>query len=223
MGSTSARARDRYRALRLHALHGFDRLRLAARQRLSPELEIEPGASANFACARFALAKGSRLVIRAGAVTDRIPGALYIRLDAGAEGVIGSGSWLRTEIDPVRIVAFAGARIELGPDVFLNGCHVSAKKQVRIDRGASVGLASRIFDADQHDFDDSRLERIAPVSIGEYTWIAAGVTVLRGVRIGAHSVIGAHSLVTGDIPPHTLAFGQPARPRGPVGDRSKAR
>lgn len=215
--------RNRLRALSLHALHRFDRVRLAARLRLMPELELEPGASANFACARFVLAPGSRLVIRAGAVTNRIPGALYICLGTGAEVVIGARCWLRTEIDPVRIVAFDGARIELGEDAFLNGCHVSAKSEVRIDRGATVGLGSRVFDADQHDFDDSRFEQIEPVSIGEYTWIASGVTVLRGVRIGAHSVVGAHSLVTHDIPPHTLAFGQPARPHGPVGDRSKAR
>ena len=223
VGFAFAQARDRLRALRLRALHGFDRLRFAARHHLTPELEIEPGASANFACARFALAKGSRLVIRAGAITDRIPGALYICLGVGAEVVIGPGTWLRTEIDPVRIVAFDGARIELGPDVFLNGCHVSAKREVRMDRGASVGLGSRVFDADQHDLDERRLEEISPVRIGEYTWVASGVTVLRGVTIGPHSVIGAHSLVTHDIAAHTLAYGRPARPRGEVGDRSKAR
>jgi len=219
----SASVRNWLRVLSLHSLHNYDRFRLAIRHHLSPEFEIEAGASANFACARFALAPGSRLVIRAGAVTDRIPGALYISVGTGAEVVIGAGSWLRTEIDPVRIVAFDGARIELGPDVFLNGCHVSAKSQVRIGRGASVGLGSRVFDADQHDLDESRLEQIAPVTIGEYTWVASGVTVLRGVSIGAHCVIGAHSLVTRDVPPHTLAFGQPARPHGTVGDRSKAR
>ena len=215
--------RDRLRVLTLHALHTLDRLRFATRQRLTPELEVEPGASANFACARFSLAKGSRLVICAGAVTDRIPGALYICLGEGAEVVIGPGSWLRTEIDPVRIVAFDGARIELGQDVFLNGCHLSAKSEVRMARGASLGLGSRIFDSDQHDLDESRLEETSPVSIGEYTWVASGVTVLRGVSIGAHSVVGAHSLVTRDIPDHTLAFGRPAQTRGQVGDRFKAR
>jgi len=223
VGAVFPLARDRFRVLRLHALHTFDRIRFALRNRLTPELEIEPGASANFACARFALAKGSRLVIRAGAITDRIPRALYISVAEGAEVVIGPGAWLRTEIDPVRIVAFQGARIELGPDAFLNGCHLSAKSKLRVDRGASVGLGTRVFDADQHDLDESHLEKISPVSIGEYTWIASGVTVLRGVTIGEHSVVGADSLVTHDIPAHTLAFGRPARPRGEVGDRSKAR
>jgi maltose O-acetyltransferase len=49
------------------------------------------------------------------------------------------------------------------------------------------------------------------------------VTILRGVTIGEHSVIGARSLVTRDIPPHTLAYGQPATPQGAIGDRSSTR
>jgi galactoside O-acetyltransferase len=53
--------------------------------------------------------------------------------------------------------------------------------------------------------------------------VASDVTVLRGVSIGDHSVVGACSLVTRDIPPHRVAFGQPAEPRGEVGDRSNAR
>jgi maltose O-acetyltransferase len=59
--------------------------------------------------------------------------------------------------------------------------------------------------------------------IGEHAWVAADCTILKGVTVGAHSVIGARSIVTGDVPPHTLALGQPARPRGTVGDRSNAR
>jgi len=47
------------------------------------------------------------------------------------------------------------------------------------------------------------------------------VTVLRGVRIGSHAVIGARSLVTRDVPDHALVHGVPARVRGTVGDRSQ--
>jgi acetyltransferase-like isoleucine patch superfamily enzyme len=43
------------------------------------------------------------------------------------------------------------------------------------------------------------------------------------VTIGEHSVIGTRSVVTESVPPHTLAFGQPAASRGKVGDRSQAR
>ena len=61
------------------------------------------------------------------------------------------------------------------------------------------------------------------MTIGDCVWVASDVTILRGVTIGEHSVIGARSLVTRDIPPHTLAFGQPATPQGVIGDRSTTR
>jgi acetyltransferase-like isoleucine patch superfamily enzyme len=53
--------------------------------------------------------------------------------------------------------------------------------------------------------------------------VAADVTVLKGVRIGSHCIVGTRSLVTRDVPDHSLAFGSPATVRGKVGDRSKTR
>jgi acetyltransferase-like isoleucine patch superfamily enzyme len=111
----------------------------------------------------------------------------------------------------------------LGAEGFFNGCHLSCKCELRTGRRAWIGPGSRVFDSDQHDFDSETPEVSQPVTIGECVWIASDVTVLRGVTIGDHSVIGARSLVTHDIPPHTLAFGQPARPRGEVGDRTHTR
>ena len=94
---------------------------------------------------------------------------------------------------------------------------------MRLGHRAWVGLGSRVFDSDQHDLDAARPERSERVAIGDHVWIASDVTVLRGVRIGAHAVVGSRSLVTSDVPPHALAYGVPARVRGVVGDRSKTR
>jgi maltose O-acetyltransferase len=47
--------------------------------------------------------------------------------------------------------------------------------------------------------------------IGDRVWLGAGTIVLPGVTIGADTTIGAASLVTADVPPNTLAFGQPCR------------
>jgi acetyltransferase-like isoleucine patch superfamily enzyme len=44
-------------------------------------------------------------------------------------------------------------------------------------------------------------------------WIGAGVTVLDGVRIGPHSIIGAGSVVTRSVPGNAVAMGVPARVR----------
>jgi acetyltransferase-like isoleucine patch superfamily enzyme len=46
--------------------------------------------------------------------------------------------------------------------------------------------------------------RFAPVTIEDDAWISFGVTILKGVRIGARSVIAAGSFVTKDVPPDVL-------------------
>ena len=51
-----------------------------------------------------------------------------------------------------------------------------------------------------------------PVTIGRGAWIGANATILPGVTIGAGAVIGAGSVVTHDVPPNTLAAGDPAHP-----------
>lgn len=61
---------------------------------------------------------------------------------------------------------------------------------------------------------DGRKQRFCyakPVVIGNDCWFGAGVTVCPGVRIGDGCVIGAGSVVTKDIPPHTFAAGVPCR------------
>jgi len=50
-----------------------------------------------------------------------------------------------------------------------------------------------------------------PVVIGDEAWLATGVIVLSGVRIGEGAVIGAGSVVTEDVPEGAIAAGTPAR------------
>ena len=51
----------------------------------------------------------------------------------------------------------------------------------------------------------------APVYIGDDVWIGSRVTILPGVRIGAHAVIGAGAVVSKDIPEYGVAVGNPAK------------
>lgn len=48
------------------------------------------------------------------------------------------------------------------------------------------------------------------VLIDDYAWIGHRVTILPGVRIGKHAIIGAGSVVTKDIPDYAIAVGNPA-------------
>jgi hypothetical protein len=212
---------NRWLALFMRMVAAGDRRRLRVLMRRHPGLEIHPTASPAFARATFALEPGARVRIGAGVVTERRPDGVRISVRTGGEVVIGENTWLRSDLAPVILNAYAGARLEIGPDGFLNGAQVSAKAGVYLGRGTWLGPGTRVWDSDQHALDEQRPERPKEVRIGDHVWVAADVTILAGVTIGDHCVIGTRSLVTSSIAPHSLAFGIPARPRGVVGDRSR--
>ncbi|MGD9130707.1 MAG: acyltransferase [Candidatus Bathyarchaeota archaeon] len=56
--------------------------------------------------------------------------------------------------------------------------------------------------------------KILPTIVKEGASIGARTVVRCGVTIGEYALIGAGSVVTEDIPPHALAYGNPARIRG---------
>jgi len=71
--------------------------------------------------------------------------------------------------------------------------------------------ASAYFDGatDEEDFFDWR--RSFHVTIGHDVWIGHGAIVLAGKSIGTGAVVGAGAVVTKDVPPYTIAVGNPAR------------
>jgi acetyltransferase-like isoleucine patch superfamily enzyme len=84
--------------------------------------------------------------------------------------------------------------------------------------GDDVWTGHHVYITDQnHGYEDLSLpisqqvmpER--PVTIGDGSWLGHGTVVLPGATIGRHVVIGANSVVTGEIPDHTVAAGVPAR------------
>jgi acetyltransferase-like isoleucine patch superfamily enzyme len=95
---------------------------------------------------------------------------------------------------------------------------------IRIGARALLGSYVEIFDSDFHDLRANRRRdgqaQMAPVELGEDVFIGDGVKILKGVSIGAHSVIGAGSVVTTSIPAGVIAAGNPARVIGdlPVTD-----
>ena len=149
--------------LQLKAIQAWDRHRLGRVQRRHPGLSIDPSASTNLACAQFDLAAGARLRIGPRVTTERRPMALRFLLGEDAEVTIEQDTWIRTEVDRVVVAAGPGARIHVGPDGFLNGCHLSAKTSIRLGRHAWIGFGSRLIDGDQHDLDEARPERSEPI------------------------------------------------------------
>ena len=84
--------------------------------------------------------------------------------------------------------------------------------------GNDVWTGHNVYITDQnHDYRDvtkpisqqSMPER--SVSIGDGSWLGYGTVVLPGSRIGKHVVVGANSVVSGELPDYCVAVGSPAR------------
>jgi UDP-2-acetamido-3-amino-2,3-dideoxy-glucuronate N-acetyltransferase len=105
-------------------------------------------------------------------------------------------------------------------DVVL-GDEVTVKSGVQLWDGVQLG--DRVFVGPNVTFSNDLTPRskqypaaYARTVVGEGASIGANATILPGIEIGRHALIGAGSVVTRDVPPFALWHGNPARPRGHV-------
>jgi acetyltransferase-like isoleucine patch superfamily enzyme len=113
-----------------------------------------------------------------------------------------------------------GDRCNIGRGSSIVGRHT-------IDIGDDVTTGPNVYITDHnHRFDDPDVPIArqwvteAPVRIGAGSWLGAGVVVLPGARIGRNVVVGASSVVRGELPDGCVAVGAPARPVGGAVDNS---
>ena len=90
-------------------------------------------------------------------------------------------------------------------------------KSARIGNNVKIGGCVLITDTDAHPMDyvarrsSNEGTKSAPVVIEDDVWVGAHCIILKGVTIGARSIIGAGSVVTKSIPADCVAAGNPCR------------
>lgn len=143
--------------------------------------------------------------------------------------MIGENSWLRGRI----FIYGHGGKVSLG-----NWCYVGVRSEIwsmdTISIGNRVlishdvnihdGTAHSINARERHEhyrkilttghprtWDEMPGVKSVPIVIEDDVWISFGVTILKGVRIGAGAVVAASSVVTKDVPPYCVVAGNPAQ------------
>jgi acetyltransferase-like isoleucine patch superfamily enzyme len=88
---------------------------------------------------------------------------------------------------------------------------------ITIEDDVMLGSCVHIY-VHNHKFDDLAMPiidqghyRSEPVLLKRGAWVGAGAIILPGVVVGDNAVVGAGSVVTRSVPPHTLVAGNPAR------------
>ena len=108
-----------------------------------------------------------------------------------------------------------GCNVKVGDNTVINHSGVFLDtNEINIGKHALIGPKSGLYGA-IHPFDvearNEGIEKAKTINIGDGAWLGGKVTVVPGVSIGKHSVIGAGSVVTKDIPDDVVAVGNPCR------------
>lgn len=87
--------------------------------------------------------------------------------------------------------------------------------KVIIGKGCAIShyvmIYTRNMVADQDLSETNKKDNRGDVVIGDYCWIGAFVFIKEGVSIGENAVVGAHSVVNRDLPPHSISAGVPSK------------
>jgi acetyltransferase-like isoleucine patch superfamily enzyme len=109
-------------------------------------------------------------------------------------------------------------RISIGDDVYIGRyCYLTAIQEITI--GSDCVLSECVYITDlSHGFNPKAgpimrqpLTAKGPVRIGAHSFLGYRVSVMQGVELGEHCIVGADSVVTHSFPSYTMIAGNPAR------------
>jgi maltose O-acetyltransferase len=125
---------------------------------------------------------------------------------------IGKRFVVRGKTARIEIAVGPEAQLLIGDRVFINqGVTIAVSESVKIGDDSKIGDFSRIIDSNYHEMEPGRPDKPRPIVIGKNVWLGSDVLVLPGSTIGDHTVVGARSVVKGELPPRVLAVGNPAK------------
>lgn len=165
----------------------------------------------------------------------RVFNHLYLKIHVGALVQIGnnctimSGAGLNPLSRNIKTCIYVGkkATLKLGNDVGISSSTLWVKESVSIGNSVAIGADCIIMDTDAHNLDwkircseetneygesvDMVTAASAPIVIEDNVLVGARCIILKGVTIGARSIIGSGSIVTKDIPSDCIAAGNPCK------------
>ena len=103
--------------------------------------------------------------------------------------------------------------IAIGDNVLvMNGVRVSSASSITIGDGCMLGNFCYLSDSDWHDIHDRTCMPggSAPSVLERGAWIGDSAIVLKGVRVGENSIVGAGAVVVRDVPSNVIVAGNPA-------------
>ena len=132
------------------------------------------------------------------------------RVEIGSNVIIRKYSWFAID---------ENCKVKIGNGTRIGRYFIISGLNSKIEIGNNVLISERVFITESfHCYEDINIPILyqgecskGPVKIEDDCWIGIGVCIMPGVTIGKHSIIGANSVVTKNIPPYCVAAGVPAK------------
>lgn len=119
---------------------------------------------------------------------------------------LGEGSYVSAPLSGACV-----SSMKIGKNVFINSNLLAmARGGITIEDETRIAANVQLI-TNNHDPYDLDILPCRPILICRSAWIGAGATILPGVRIGRHAVVGAAAVVTKDVPDYAVAVGNPAK------------
>ena len=118
-----------------------------------------------------------------------------------------------SETAEIGIVNINGKKDNLSIDDFstLGRVEIALHDKVTIGKYVCINDGVILLSA-SHDVSDSLWRhKKAPISIGDYAWIATNAIILPGVSIGKGAVVGAGAVVSKNVNDYSIVTGNPAK------------
>ncbi|MCI8553555.1 MAG: sugar O-acetyltransferase [Clostridiales bacterium] len=134
---------------------------------------------------------------------------------------IGEGCY----IEPPFHANFGGSHVHFGKNVYANfnltcvdDTHIYVGDATMIGPNVTIATAGHPI---LPELREKAYQYNAPVHIGRNCWLGAGAIILPGVTVGDHTVVGAGSVVTKDLPAGVVAVGNPCRILREINERDR--
>lgn len=130
-------------------------------------------------------------------------------IENGGTLQIDGNNFIKTTSD---IQIFKNALLRFGPGATNMGLKIVCSEKIWIGDHTRIGRDVWIRDNNGgHKIIQVGYKDKAPVIIGNYVWICSGAQIMKGVTIGDGAVISANSVVTSNVPAHSIVAGNPAK------------
>lgn len=155
-----------------------------------------------------------------------VSGRIFIRNEGkiriGVGTRINSASWTNPigGNDRTYLQIMRGGVLQIGDNSGISNTAITVAESVNIGRNVFIGAGCKIYDTDFHPIEaefrfgdtvDITRTKTKRIIIEDGAFIGGHSIILKGTHIGENSVIGAGSVVAGNIPANEIWAGNPAR------------